>query len=182
MGSKSASTSPTSSVHSTPTHQAKPSTLDPFADLGNLGSGLGGKGNVWKSLCVNTLWIRQVTPARFHAQVDQDSPANPPHPLVQAERSHPWAPPSVLLPLRSTPPLEAGIPVLAFLHGNLVGRVSGNLRTRAHTTRPHLKHLDRPCLTPLHRTDQTTTSASPAWVERHPGALERKRSLTWVSD
>ncbi|XP_030647747.1 putative tyrosine-protein phosphatase auxilin [Chanos chanos] len=42
MGSKSASTSPTSSVHSTPTHQAKPSTLDPFADLGNLGSSLGG--------------------------------------------------------------------------------------------------------------------------------------------
>ncbi|XP_062412953.1 putative tyrosine-protein phosphatase auxilin isoform X2 [Sardina pilchardus] len=42
MGSKSATTSPTGSVHSTPTHQAKPSTLDPFADLGNLGSGLGG--------------------------------------------------------------------------------------------------------------------------------------------
>ncbi|KAI7807292.1 putative tyrosine-protein phosphatase auxilin isoform X2 [Triplophysa rosa] len=42
MGSKSASTSPTSSVHSTPTHQAKPNTQDPFADLGNLGSNLGG--------------------------------------------------------------------------------------------------------------------------------------------
>lgn len=42
MGSKSASTSPTSSVHGTPTHQAKPNTLDPFADLGNLGSSLGG--------------------------------------------------------------------------------------------------------------------------------------------
>uniref|UniRef100_A0A673KY58 DnaJ (Hsp40) homolog, subfamily C, member 6 n=1 Tax=Sinocyclocheilus rhinocerous TaxID=307959 RepID=A0A673KY58_9TELE len=39
MGSKSASTSPTSSVHGTPTHQAKPNTLDPFADLGNLGAG-----------------------------------------------------------------------------------------------------------------------------------------------
>uniref|UniRef100_A0A672LBX6 Auxilin n=1 Tax=Sinocyclocheilus grahami TaxID=75366 RepID=A0A672LBX6_SINGR len=38
MGSKSASTSPTSSVHGTPTHQAKPNTLDPFADLGNLGA------------------------------------------------------------------------------------------------------------------------------------------------
>uniref|UniRef100_A0A8C4D1Y5 Auxilin n=1 Tax=Denticeps clupeoides TaxID=299321 RepID=A0A8C4D1Y5_9TELE len=38
MGSKSASTSPTGSVHSTPTHQPKPNTLDPFADLGNLGS------------------------------------------------------------------------------------------------------------------------------------------------
>lgn len=42
MGSKSASTSPTSSVHGTPSHQAKPNTLDPFADLGNLGAGLGG--------------------------------------------------------------------------------------------------------------------------------------------
>uniref|UniRef100_A0AAY5K8N7 Auxilin n=1 Tax=Esox lucius TaxID=8010 RepID=A0AAY5K8N7_ESOLU len=37
MGSKSASTSPTGSVHSTPTHQVKPNTLDPFADIGNLG-------------------------------------------------------------------------------------------------------------------------------------------------
>lgn len=46
MGSKSASTSPTSSVHGTPTHQTKPNTLDPFADLGNLGAGLGG--GKWK--------------------------------------------------------------------------------------------------------------------------------------
>uniref|UniRef100_A0A4W3JAK4 Auxilin n=1 Tax=Callorhinchus milii TaxID=7868 RepID=A0A4W3JAK4_CALMI len=36
-GSRSANTSPTSSVHSTPTHQPKPQTLDPFADLGGLG-------------------------------------------------------------------------------------------------------------------------------------------------
>ncbi|XP_055068568.1 auxilin isoform X3 [Misgurnus anguillicaudatus] len=42
MGSKSATTSPTSSVHGTPTHQSKSSTLDPFADLGNLGTSLGG--------------------------------------------------------------------------------------------------------------------------------------------
>ncbi|XP_036426134.1 putative tyrosine-protein phosphatase auxilin isoform X2 [Colossoma macropomum] len=42
MGSKSAGTSPTGSVHSTPTHQPKPNTLDPFADLGNLGASLGG--------------------------------------------------------------------------------------------------------------------------------------------
>ncbi|KAM9483730.1 auxilin isoform 2-T2 [Clarias gariepinus] len=42
VGSKSAGTSPTSSVHNTPTHQAKPNTLDPFADLGNLGGSLGG--------------------------------------------------------------------------------------------------------------------------------------------
>ncbi|KAI4891909.1 hypothetical protein NFI96_029993 [Prochilodus magdalenae] len=42
MGSKSAGTSPTGSVHSTPTHQPKPNTLDPFADLGNLGTSLGG--------------------------------------------------------------------------------------------------------------------------------------------
>ncbi|XP_046706567.1 putative tyrosine-protein phosphatase auxilin isoform X5 [Silurus meridionalis] len=42
VGSKSAGTSPTSSLHNTPTHQAKPNTLDPFADLGNLGAGLGG--------------------------------------------------------------------------------------------------------------------------------------------
>ncbi|XP_019730860.1 putative tyrosine-protein phosphatase auxilin isoform X1 [Hippocampus comes] len=42
MGSRSATTSPTSSVHSTPTHQNKPNTLDPFADIGNLGGSLGG--------------------------------------------------------------------------------------------------------------------------------------------
>ncbi|XP_024921678.1 putative tyrosine-protein phosphatase auxilin isoform X1 [Cynoglossus semilaevis] len=42
MGSRSATTSPTGSVHSTPTHQTKPNTLDPFADLGNLGGTLGG--------------------------------------------------------------------------------------------------------------------------------------------
>lgn len=42
MGSKSAATSPTGSLHSTPTHQAKPQTLDPFADLGTLGASLAG--------------------------------------------------------------------------------------------------------------------------------------------
>uniref|UniRef100_A0A803TX87 Auxilin n=1 Tax=Anolis carolinensis TaxID=28377 RepID=A0A803TX87_ANOCA len=41
-GSKSAATSPTGSMHSTPTHQAKPQTLDPFADLGTLGANLAG--------------------------------------------------------------------------------------------------------------------------------------------
>ncbi|XP_068563722.1 auxilin isoform X3 [Cebidichthys violaceus] len=41
MGSRSATTSPTGSVHSTPTHQTKPNTLDPFADIGNLGGSLG---------------------------------------------------------------------------------------------------------------------------------------------
>ncbi|XP_077054779.1 auxilin isoform X13 [Siphateles boraxobius] len=49
MGSKSASTSPTSSVHGTPTHQAKPNNLDPFADLGNLGASLGGGGSGFSS-------------------------------------------------------------------------------------------------------------------------------------
>ncbi|XP_038571249.1 putative tyrosine-protein phosphatase auxilin isoform X2 [Micropterus salmoides] len=44
MGSRSATTSPTGSVHSTPTHQTKPNTLDPFADIGNLGGNLGGSG------------------------------------------------------------------------------------------------------------------------------------------
>uniref|UniRef100_A0A7M4EW18 Auxilin n=1 Tax=Crocodylus porosus TaxID=8502 RepID=A0A7M4EW18_CROPO len=42
MGSKSAATSPTGSLHSTPTHQPKPQTLDPFADLGTLGASLAG--------------------------------------------------------------------------------------------------------------------------------------------
>nr|XP_043900824.1 putative tyrosine-protein phosphatase auxilin isoform X3 [Solea senegalensis] len=42
VGSRSATTSPTGSVHSTPTHQTKPNTLDPFADIGNLGGNLGG--------------------------------------------------------------------------------------------------------------------------------------------
>ncbi|KAM7012326.1 auxilin isoform 2-T3 [Tautogolabrus adspersus] len=44
VGSRSATTSPTGSVHSTPTHQTKPNTLDPFADIGNLGGSLGGSG------------------------------------------------------------------------------------------------------------------------------------------
>lgn len=43
VGSRSATTSPTGSVHSTPTHQTKPNTLDPFADIGNLGGSLGGQ-------------------------------------------------------------------------------------------------------------------------------------------
>ncbi|XP_038650395.1 putative tyrosine-protein phosphatase auxilin isoform X1 [Scyliorhinus canicula] len=38
--SRSANTSPTSSLHCTPTHQRKPQTLDPFADLGALGANL----------------------------------------------------------------------------------------------------------------------------------------------
>ncbi|XP_030229166.1 putative tyrosine-protein phosphatase auxilin isoform X2 [Gadus morhua] len=41
VGSRSATSSPTGSVHSTPTHQSKPNTLDPFADLGSLGGGSG---------------------------------------------------------------------------------------------------------------------------------------------
>lgn len=43
MGSQSATTSPTGSVHSTPTHSVKPNTLDPFADIGNLGGSFGGQ-------------------------------------------------------------------------------------------------------------------------------------------
>ncbi|XP_056895322.1 putative tyrosine-protein phosphatase auxilin isoform X2 [Takifugu flavidus] len=44
VGSRSATTSPTGSVHSTPTHSVKPNTLDPFADIGNLGGSFGGSG------------------------------------------------------------------------------------------------------------------------------------------
>ncbi|XP_043555371.1 putative tyrosine-protein phosphatase auxilin isoform X2 [Chiloscyllium plagiosum] len=40
--SRSANTSPTSSLHCTPTHQRKPQTLDPFADLSALGANLAG--------------------------------------------------------------------------------------------------------------------------------------------
>ena len=79
MGSRSATTSPTSSVHSTPTHQTKPNTLDPFADIGNLGGSLGGQSleiywNMWTEsllfrwhvLCHNLLsffrfWLLQQT-------------------------------------------------------------------------------------------------------------------------
>ncbi|XP_040264145.1 putative tyrosine-protein phosphatase auxilin isoform X1 [Bufo bufo] len=42
VGSRSAATSPTGSPHSTPQHQTKPQTLDPFADLGALGANLAG--------------------------------------------------------------------------------------------------------------------------------------------
>ncbi|XP_043985598.1 putative tyrosine-protein phosphatase auxilin isoform X2 [Gambusia affinis] len=44
IGSRSATTSPTGSVHSTPTHQTKPNNLDPFADIGNLSGSLGASG------------------------------------------------------------------------------------------------------------------------------------------
>ncbi|XP_048458032.1 putative tyrosine-protein phosphatase auxilin [Rhincodon typus] len=40
--SRSANTSPTGSLHCTPTHQRKPQTLDPFADLSALGANLAG--------------------------------------------------------------------------------------------------------------------------------------------
>ncbi|XP_020558116.1 putative tyrosine-protein phosphatase auxilin isoform X4 [Oryzias latipes] len=49
MGSRSATTSPTGSVHSTPTHQNKPNTLDPFADIGNLSGSLGAGGSGFSS-------------------------------------------------------------------------------------------------------------------------------------
>ncbi|XP_043941502.1 putative tyrosine-protein phosphatase auxilin isoform X2 [Protopterus annectens] len=39
---RSMATSPTGSLHNTPTHQCKPQTLDPFADLGALGANLAG--------------------------------------------------------------------------------------------------------------------------------------------
>ncbi|CAH2310934.1 tyrosine- phosphatase auxilin isoform X1 [Pelobates cultripes] len=42
VGSRSAATSPTGSPHSTPAHQSKPHSLDPFADLGSLGANLPG--------------------------------------------------------------------------------------------------------------------------------------------
>uniref|UniRef100_A0A3B5LJZ6 Auxilin n=1 Tax=Xiphophorus couchianus TaxID=32473 RepID=A0A3B5LJZ6_9TELE len=42
IGSRSATTSPTGSVHSTPTHQTKPNNLDPFADIGNLSGSASG--------------------------------------------------------------------------------------------------------------------------------------------
>ncbi|XP_069498079.1 auxilin isoform X1 [Ambystoma mexicanum] len=42
LRSRSAATSPTGSVHNTPTHQSKPQHLDPFADLGSLGANLAG--------------------------------------------------------------------------------------------------------------------------------------------
>ncbi|PIO24301.1 hypothetical protein AB205_0161700, partial [Aquarana catesbeiana] len=41
-GSRSGATTPTGSPHGTPLHQAKPQSLDPFADLGNLGANLPG--------------------------------------------------------------------------------------------------------------------------------------------
>ncbi|XP_073449898.1 auxilin isoform X2 [Aquarana catesbeiana] len=42
VGSRSGATTPTGSPHGTPLHQAKPQSLDPFADLGNLGANLPG--------------------------------------------------------------------------------------------------------------------------------------------
>ncbi|XP_068095401.1 auxilin isoform X2 [Hyperolius riggenbachi] len=39
LGSRSGATTPTGSPHGTPLHQSKPQSLDPFADIGNLGGG-----------------------------------------------------------------------------------------------------------------------------------------------
>lgn len=54
MGSRSATTSPTGSVHSTPTHSVKPNTLDPFADIGNLGGSFGGQSTDIRAPCYHT--------------------------------------------------------------------------------------------------------------------------------
>lgn len=59
MGSRSATTSPTGSVHSTPTHQTKPNTLDPFADIGNLGGSFGGQSHVMKYMNFNFVIVTQ---------------------------------------------------------------------------------------------------------------------------
>uniref|UniRef100_A0A670ZWU6 Auxilin n=1 Tax=Pseudonaja textilis TaxID=8673 RepID=A0A670ZWU6_PSETE len=53
MVSKSTASSPTGSLHNTPTHQAKPQTLDPFADLGALGFSM-----LFDSSLVNKPWLR----------------------------------------------------------------------------------------------------------------------------
>uniref|UniRef100_A0A3Q3ELE4 Auxilin n=1 Tax=Labrus bergylta TaxID=56723 RepID=A0A3Q3ELE4_9LABR len=90
MGSRSATTSPTSSVHSTPTHQTKPNTLDPFADLGNLGGSSGfstgfpswqpgaGSGGGWQPQQGQGP-APQPKPSPSHAPMPHTSPQNRPN-------------------------------------------------------------------------------------------------------
>lgn len=98
-------------------------------------------------------------------QVDQDSPVSPPLRLEQEEDFLPWVPPRDLLLLLSTPQ-QAGSPARLFPHGSTEVRVSGSHRARA-------KLQDQTWHTALLRTDPTTTSASPPWVELQQGEKHR---------
>uniref|UniRef100_A0AAQ5YHW0 Auxilin n=1 Tax=Amphiprion ocellaris TaxID=80972 RepID=A0AAQ5YHW0_AMPOC len=82
VGSRSATTSPTGSVHSTPTHQTKPNTLDPFADIGNLGGSLGGQKlqfSWWQPQAGASFPSWQPGPSPSHTPMPHTSPQNRPN-------------------------------------------------------------------------------------------------------
>lgn len=171
MGSRSATTSPTGSVHSTPTHSVKPNTLDPFADIGNLGGSFGGQFTtctLLSSTLVSVQWDFY-----FLVQV-RGSPANPPLLLGQALSCHPWAPHRGLL----HPPSI----LLAFPHGNQVLEVveDGKAKDKALLHSQNPAPATPPCLTIPPRIDPTTTSASLQWGGARP-AQGAKHRLAWVS-
>ncbi|KAG7230545.1 hypothetical protein INR49_025261 [Caranx melampygus] len=154
MGSRSATTSPTGSVHSTPTHQTKPNTLDPFADIGNLGEAL----EEVLAFLANPLPLQEQ-----------------PLPFL------PWAPHRGPLHLPSMQEDGSPTQVPASPHGSQVLEVleDGNPRDRAQHHSQSPAPATPPCLTHRHRIDPTTTSASLQWEEAHP-VQGAKHRLPWV--
>lgn len=172
MGSRSATTSPTGSIHSTPTHQTKPNTLDPFADIGNLGGSFGGL-----SLAIQKVIPAIVSPlpAKCGASLGQvrASPANPPHRLDLRPSCRPWAPRRGLLRLPSTELSRRGNPALR------QGR-RGSHKDKAPPRSQSPAPVMAQCRTRRPRTDQTTTSASLLWVGARPVQRARPKPA-WVS-
>lgn len=172
MGSRSATTSPTGSVHSTPTHQTKPNTLDPFADIGNLGGSFGGQ-----LLATQRVVLAMVgpLPAKRGPLLGQvrASPANPQPRLDLRPSCRPWAPHRGLLRPPSTEPSRRGSPVLP-------QGLRGSRKAKALPLSQSPAPVTAPCRTRRPRTDQTTTSASLLWEGARPARGARPK-LAWVS-
>lgn len=182
VGSRSATTSPTGSVHSTPTHQTKPNNLDPFADIGNLGGSLGGQSLelfcstlaiVIPSICHNLCPLHWQVPA---------SPANPPLPLELPRPSLPLVPHQDLLRHPSTPTGGSPTQEPASPRGSQVLEAveDGNTKDRALPRSQSPAPVTPPCHTRHPRTDPITMSASLQWGEARP-AQGPKHRLAWVS-
>lgn len=181
MGSRSATTSPTGSVHSTPTHQTKPNTLDPFADIGNLGGSLGGE---TLEMFLSFWYFCYYLACRNLCPFDQEalaSRASPPPLLERPLPSLQWAPHRGLHHLPSTQ--DPGSPTQEALspRGRLVEVVEGgNHKDRVLLRSQSPAPATLPCRTHRPRIDPTTMLASPQWEEAHPAQGENHR-LGWVS-
>lgn len=183
MDSRSATTSPTGSVHSTPTHQTKPNTLDPFADIGNLSGSLGGL-----TLIISATFCHichcQIPNNHYYLFFNKEdlvSPASPPLQQEQLLLSHPWDPHHGHHHLPSTqvggsptqePISPRGNPALEEI-------VAGKPKDKVPPCNQSPAPATPPCLTRLHKIDLTTTSASQQWEEDLP-VQRANHKLEWV--